>query len=93
MSASSQYWADKAPHGARLNNDGPTPFWVASNDDIQDSTRPWLQVDFLTPLVITGVQTQGAGIFEQYVTTVQIQYGQETNGLKDILENGSPKVI
>ena len=87
MSASSQYY-QLAAHEGRLHNTGVN-FWASSTSDM---TSPWLQVDFLQPVVITGIQTQGAGVIAQYPTHVQIQYGNDVYALQNILENGSPKV-
>ena len=86
MSASSQYASDLAAYEGRFRN---TNFWAST---ISDLTSPWLQVDFLKPVVITGIQTQGAGRVAQYATRIQIQYGNDVNALQNILENGSPKV-
>ena len=84
MTASSQY-ADLAPHHGRLHK---TRFWASSGYD----ASTWLQVDFLKLVVITGIQTQGAGTIGQWATSVQIQHGNDVNALQTILENGSPKV-
>ena len=86
MTASSAYFDLKAYKG-RLHDTGH--FWASSAIDL---ASPWLQVDFLKPVVITGIQTQGAAGKAQYPTHVQIQYGKDVNALKTILENGSPKV-
>ena len=84
MTASSQY-LDLAPYHGRLHK---TKFWASNGYEASS----WLQVDFLKPVVITGIQTQGAGTKAQYATRVQIQYGNDVNALQTILENGSPKV-
>ena len=86
MTASTEYFDLKAYKG-RLHNAGHN-FWASSAGD----PSPWLQVDFLKPVVITGIQTQGATTQAQYATSVQIQYGNDVNALQTILENGSPKV-
>ena len=87
MTASSQY-SDLKAYKGRLRKTGRN-FWASSTGDLDS---PWLQVDFLKPVVITGIQTQGAGTIAQYATQVQIQYGNDVSALQTILENGSPKV-
>ena len=85
MTASSQY-LELAPHKGRLHEN---KFWASSANNL---ASPWLQVDFIKPVVITGIQTQGAGRVAQWPTRVQIQYGNDVNALQTIMENGSPKV-
>ena len=86
MTASSEY-PDLYAYKGRLRNTGQ--FWAT---ETWDYVSPWLQVDFIKPVVITGIQTQGAGTIAQWPTRVQIQYGNDVNALQTILENGSPKV-
>ncbi|XP_072015031.1 uncharacterized protein [Amphiura filiformis] len=75
FTASSVY-ADLSPYKGRLNN---ARFWAASSG----SLPCWLQVDFLTPVVITGIKTQGAGTVGQWIKTFQVKYGTDVNALKD----------
>ncbi|XP_072017312.1 EGF-like repeat and discoidin I-like domain-containing protein 3 [Amphiura filiformis] len=67
---------DIAPYKGRLNNAG---FWAASSR----SLPCWLQVDFLSPVVITGIKTQGATRVGQWIKTFQVKFGTDVNGLND----------
>ena len=46
------------------------------NFDFSDDMLPWIQVDFHTPTLITGVVTQGRPTSrEKWIETFKIQYG------------------
>ena len=70
----------------RLNNDN---YWATKKSN---STNPWIQVDMLRLTIVTGIITQGRGFGPQWVTSLQIQYGDSEDTLVYILENGNPKV-
>ncbi|XP_078514443.1 coagulation factor V [Lissotriton helveticus] len=61
------------PQLARLNNGGSYNAW---STEMNKTEFPWIQVDFLKPVLITGIQTQGARqIFKHlYVTEFFITY-------------------
>ena len=44
--------------------------------DIEDS-NPWIQVDFLRPVTVTGVITQGRDAKDQWVTKYKIKYSDD----------------
>ncbi|XP_072017311.1 EGF-like repeat and discoidin I-like domain-containing protein 3 [Amphiura filiformis] len=76
FTASSTYaYEDLPPYKGRLND---ARFWAASSA----SLPCWLQVDFLTPVVITGIKTQGAGTIGQWIKTFQVKFGTDVNALK-----------
>ncbi|CAL8321322.1 unnamed protein product [Merluccius merluccius] len=64
------YWA---PHLARLNNLGKYNAWSTDED------KSWIQVDFMRPVVISQVATQGAKqMFQsQYVVNYTISYSTD----------------
>ena len=71
----------------RLNNDD---YWATASGKPKD---PWIQVDLLHSTVVTGVITQGsAHSYQEWVTDLQIQYGDSEDSLMYVLENGQPKV-
>ncbi|XP_072022551.1 lactadherin-like [Amphiura filiformis] len=76
FTASSTY-LDLSPYKGRLND---ARFWAASSG----SQPCWLQVDFLTSVVITGIKTQGAGTVGQWIKTFQLKFGTDVNALKDV---------
>ena len=70
-------------------------FWHANLFSVDPN--PWIQVDFLTPVYISGIITQGGCVFSPcvvpgWVYYVQIQTGDTLSGLTYIMEGGSPKV-
>ena len=71
----------------RLNNND---YWATASSN---PTNPWIQVDLLRSTLVTGIITQGsAHAYEEWVTNLQIQYGDSVDTLRYILENGQPKV-
>ena len=59
---------------------------------VQIQQNPWIQVDLLRSTVVTGIITQGsAHAPEEWVTNLQIQYGDSVDTLRYILENGQPQ--
>ena len=66
----------KAFHG-RLNS-GPIPkrsagSWRAGLED----SKPWIQVDFLRPVTVTGVLTHGREGKDQYVKRYELKYSDD----------------
>ncbi|XP_038060470.1 lactadherin-like [Patiria miniata] len=67
-----------APHRARLNIQGYSEGWRYAN--------PWIQVDFVGTVTITGLITQGRGDSSLWVTEYQVTYsddGQSWNNVTD----------
>ena len=70
----------------RLEND---EFWAPA-----DNAGSWVQVDFGAVKRVNGIRTQGSVLpWERWVEALQVHYGNSTDALKSILEDGSPKVI
>ena len=73
----SSYYSDNGnkyePWRGRLNNNNG--YWSPFNTD--DS--PWIQVVFSSAVVITAVQTQGAGSAKEYVEKMMIYTGDSKN--------------
>ena len=91
MTASSYYHAagsTRPPEDGRLNGDN---YWATSNTDI--SQEQWIQIDLLTPKVVSGIQSQGAKHYGQWVKTLKVKYGYDTTELTPIQVSGSDKVI
>ena len=72
------------PFLGRLEND---EFWAPA-----DSAGSWVQVDFGAVKRVNGIRTQGSVWWERWVETLQVQYGNSTDALTPILEDGAPKV-
>ncbi|XP_038046744.1 lactadherin-like [Patiria miniata] len=78
-------FTNHAPPRARLNTQGHAAAWVsAGNSD----PNPWIQVDFVSMVTITGLITQGRGdqVDTQWVTEYQVTYsddGQSWNHMTD----------
>ena len=72
----------------RLNND---MYWSTK---LKQPSNPWIQVDLLQQTIITGIITQGGRsiLHKDWVTALQIQYGESEDTLENILENGRIKV-
>ncbi|XP_072048292.1 uncharacterized protein [Amphiura filiformis] len=69
---------------ARLNNNR---YWATKNPNPSD---PWIQVDFLDTITITGLHIQG-GASSELVTKLQIQYGDTENSLQFIMDGSANK--
>ncbi|XP_072046674.1 lactadherin-like [Amphiura filiformis] len=88
-----QFNPNWAPRFGRLNN--PNGYlWLTNVDD----PNPWIQVDFLSSVNVTGIITQGGCVldpclFGGWVYYVHIQTGDSVIGLTYILENESPKTF
>ncbi|XP_038060463.1 lactadherin-like [Patiria miniata] len=80
--------ASHAPPRARLNIQGYAEGWCY--DDSTDNS-PWIQVDFVGIVTITGLITQGRGDANFWVTEYQVTYsddGQSWNNVTDA--DGTP---
>ncbi|XP_038060468.1 lactadherin-like [Patiria miniata] len=76
ITASSVYEGKQATHGparARLNTEGYAEAWC--NDNSDDS--PWIQVDFVGSVTVTGLITQRRGDYDQWVTEYQLTYSDD----------------
>ncbi|XP_072017482.1 lactadherin-like [Amphiura filiformis] len=90
MTASSSY-GNRSPWEGRLHNNN---FWASST--IRTDIDHWLQVDFLTSIVISGIQTQGTGYvaIQQWVTRLTVSTGSDETVLTPIEEaDGVPKIF
>ena len=84
---SSSYYRQLYAWEGRLNNND---YWAT---EAGQPTDPWIQVDLLRDMLVTGIITQGSAYSHQeWVTDLQIQYGNSEDSLMFILENGQPKV-
>ena len=84
--SSSGHTDENSPSEARLHNENG--YWSA---EIQDEI--WLQIDFLEPLGVTGIQTQGAGpTIPEWVESLQIHVGNDVNSITPIMEGSDPMV-
>ncbi|XP_072046681.1 lactadherin-like [Amphiura filiformis] len=81
ITASSFYSSTLTPFAGRLND---ADYWAARVGE----SNPWLQVDFETTVIIMGIQIQGAGRIEQWVTDIQVEFGTEESALTPIEESG-----
>ena len=89
ISASSWKHSFSGPDKARLNlnytfNSNTSEIeqygsWIAADDD----SDPWLQVDFLINVTISGIATQGEDEGEAWVTSYEIAYGSSKSSLQD----------
>ncbi|XP_039215010.1 lactadherin isoform X2 [Crotalus tigris] len=80
-----QRWA---PELARLHNSGFVNAWRASNED----KKPWIQINLLKKMFLSGVVTQGAGRLgaSEFVRTYKVSYsldGRVFEFYKDENEN------
>ena len=86
----SRYGVNLKPENARLHND---EYWAAAKGDLTD---PWIQVDLMHTTIVTGIITQGSRdyyeYFDEWITHLQIEYGDSEDSLVYILENGQKKV-
>ncbi|XP_026747695.1 hemocytin-like [Trichoplusia ni] len=60
----------------------------------EQNTNQYIQVELVKPEPIFGVTMQGSPLFDQYVTTYQVLYGDDEDSLKPVLDShGEPKVF
>ncbi|XP_072017518.1 lactadherin-like [Amphiura filiformis] len=90
ITASSYHLDKKLPEFARLNHNN---YWAPSTNDY--GQHHWLQVDFLSPVDMKRIQTQGTGLIlvQQWVTELSIKTGNDTNLLVPIMDAGSEKIF
>ena len=74
----------------RLNS--ANGYWVMGNNDL----TPWIQVEFLSEVTITAIQTQGAyddvdG--EVWVKTLQIQTGDSEDALTYLMDQSETGLV
>ena len=81
----SNYSLEREPWKGRLNNSND--FWGPSSG----TSTPWIQVAFTSAVTITAIQTQGAGIFAQWVKELEIQTGYFIDALSYVMD-GTEKV-
>ena len=62
--------------------------WIAAEDD----SSPWLQVDFITNVTISGIATQGEDEGTAWTMSYEISYGDYKHVLQDYHEDGLLKV-
>ena len=99
ITASSFYSKDGVKLRARdgrLHND---KYWATAMNDL---THPWIQVNLSRITIVTGIITQGSAYdntydymsypYDEWVTNLQIQYGDSDDSLMYILEDGQHKV-
>ena len=90
---SSTYYSqhDFRPWKGRLNNGD---YWATSGSFPSGS---WLQVDFLSAVIMSGIKTQGSGPswsqYNQFVEKLKVKTGMSTSSLKYIVDGlGAQKV-
>lgn len=78
---------------ARLNPEGLTgAVWASHSTDID----PWIQVDLMDIMNITGMMAQGYNVSNklQFVSEIRVKYGMDSFSLKYIEDDqGSPQVV
>ena len=85
IKASSSYDANHDVRGCKLNIIMPkehSSAWCASQSD----KNPWIQVNFGTKLLITGVSIQGRGDCNQYITKFRVLYSNDGHNFFNISE-------
>ena len=70
ISASTINSFQSGPHRGRLEHQGE---WFRGNSD----PNPWLQVDFLTRTIVSGVETQGSTRHNYWVRDYTISYSND----------------
>ena len=90
LSSSTEYNADHSVHRARL--DYPTPregsqAWCAGTSDINQ----WLQVNFIEPRLVTAVETQGRGDYDQWVTRYVVKHS--VDGINWYIVDGAHEFV
>ncbi|XP_072023253.1 uncharacterized protein, partial [Amphiura filiformis] len=89
ITSGSEFYTDHPPHEARLHRANN---WSTKEVNPSD---PWIQVDFLDTVTITGLLTQGSAYdkHDEWVTMLQMQYGDTDNSLEFIMEGDVPKTF
>ncbi|XP_076817811.1 lactadherin-like [Clavelina lepadiformis] len=98
ITASSSWARGQTPNYARLDNQmasGNIGAWASGIAGSQSAKAgDWIQVDLKVPTFVTAVVTQGRPHdHEQWVTSYKIAYGNSTETLQIIQENGSDVIF
>ena len=80
ISASSIYGSTYAAHYARLRKNLGSGCWLSASSEYG---KGWIQVDFESKIIITGVATQGSLREGAYVKTYIIRYSDDASHWKD----------
>ncbi len=75
------------PWKGRLNHD---EYWATS---VSNPSDPWIKVDFRKNISVKGIAIQGSGgdNNNDWIKTLEIQYGNSQDALVYIMEAGYPK--
>ncbi|BFZ02512.1 hypothetical protein BsWGS_05551 [Bradybaena similaris] len=76
-------------HGAQRAGLGSAGSWLAASND----RHQYIQVDFLIPVYISGVTTQGQHDAASYVTSYKIQHSSDGTNWSPLREQGVDKVF
>ena len=86
--SSSKYFLSGASN-ARLNLTETTyGGWIAADQD----SDPWLQVNFISNVTVTGIATQGLEDGQHWVNNYTVVFGYDRDSLNDYKVNGAIKV-
>ncbi|XP_033114724.1 lactadherin-like, partial [Anneissia japonica] len=85
LTASSEYSHGFAAHLARLND---ARGWISRNNQQQ-----WIQVEFSSPLWVTGLITQGRGDYPQWVRSYEVHYSLDGDTFTTIMDAGAVAVF
>ena len=92
ISVSSEFSRKHGKSNARLNFKGTKLRASTWNPNTNDENQ-WLQVDFVRPVQVTHVLTQGReDCCNQFVTSYSISYGEDDSNLQTYMQNGSEMV-
>ena len=87
IQSSSAYNSDHDVRGCKLNVIMPKEPWHSSAWCASASDKnPWIQVNFGTKLLITGVSIQGRGDYNQYITKFRVLYSNDGRNFFNISE-------
>ncbi|XP_038060459.1 retinoschisin-like [Patiria miniata] len=80
--------ASYVPPRARLNIQGHAAGWVSN---YSTDRSPWIQVDFVGTVTITGLITQGRGDMDYWVTEYQVTYSEDGQSWHHVTDaDGTP---
>ena len=91
ISTSSYLFTRWSSAAARLNRIGDETIgdgWCAHPDD----STPWIQVDFLTKVIVEAIQTQGSVLKDSWVDTFKLECSDNGYDFTEYIEHGVPKV-
>ena len=86
---SSSYYSSEGGFQAWKGRLNYNKCWGAATENPSD---PWIQVDLLRWTIVHGIITQGSYGQDEWVTNLQVQYGEAEDALIYILESGNTKV-